>query len=90
MRPEEATQFFCRLGSRQVRAGMKATGSFRWFQRLLAELDQELLLGDPGAIHGGLPIFDEKHTRKNCIGPRSDQKQWSWGVQTSTYRPSGS
>lgn len=35
--------------------GVEATGSFRWFQRLLAELGQELLLGDPGAIHGAQP-----------------------------------
>src|SRR6478736_5092299 len=55
MHPEEATQFYRSLGSRRVRVGMEATGSFRWFQRLLAELAQELLLGDPGAIHGTQP-----------------------------------
>jgi transposase len=55
MHPEEATQFYRSMGSRQVRVGMEATGSFRWFQRLLAELAQELLLGDPGAIHGTQP-----------------------------------
>ena len=30
---------------------MEATGSFRWFQRLLEEWNQQLVLGDPGAIH---------------------------------------
>jgi transposase len=51
MHPEEATQFYRGLIGRQVRVGMEATGSFRWFQRLLGQLGQELLLGDPGAIH---------------------------------------
>ena len=55
MHPEEAVEFYRSLGGRQVSVGVEATGSFRWFQRLLAELGQELLLGDPGAIHGAQP-----------------------------------
>src|SRR5262245_13791378 len=32
-----------------VRVGMEATGYARWFERLLAELDFELWIGDPAA-----------------------------------------
>ena len=38
MHPEEAVEFYRSLGGRQVSVGVEATGSFRWFQRLLAEL----------------------------------------------------
>ena len=33
-----------------VRIGMEATGYARWFERLLAELDFELWIGDPAEI----------------------------------------
>jgi transposase len=33
-----------------VRVGMEATGSSRWFERLLAELGSELWIGDPAEI----------------------------------------
>ncbi|HVH87970.1 MAG TPA: IS110 family transposase [Terriglobales bacterium] len=33
-----------------VRVGMEATGHARWFERLLAELQYELWIGDPAAI----------------------------------------
>jgi transposase len=53
--PEEARQFYHSLVDRPVRVGLEATGSFRWFQRLLAELGQEMLLGDASAIHASNP-----------------------------------
>ena len=53
--PEEAARFYRSLAGKQVRVGVEATGSYRWFQRLLAELGQEMLLGDPGAIHASIP-----------------------------------
>ncbi len=53
--PEEATQFYRSLAGSQMRIGLEATGNFRWFQRLLAELGHRMLLGDPGAIHASIP-----------------------------------
>jgi transposase len=53
--PEEAARFYRSLGGRPVRIGLEATGNYRWFRRLLAELGQEMLLGDPGAIHASIP-----------------------------------
>jgi transposase len=48
----EAEQFYRQLkrqGAR-VRVGMEATGQSRWFERLLAELNFELWIGDPARI----------------------------------------
>jgi len=36
-------------------SGLEATGNYRWFRRLLAELGHEMLLGDPSAIHASEP-----------------------------------
>jgi transposase len=33
-----------------VRVGIEATGHARWFERLLAELEYELWVGDPAQI----------------------------------------
>ena len=33
-----------------MRIGMEATGHSRWFERLIAELDFELWIGDPAQI----------------------------------------
>ena len=48
--PEEAERFYRGLAGRQVRIGAEATGSFRWFRRLMEELGYEFLLGDAAAI----------------------------------------
>jgi transposase len=53
--PEEATRFYRSLAGRPVRVGLEATGNFRWFRRVLAELGQEMLLGDASAIHASNP-----------------------------------
>lgn len=53
--PGEATVFYRGLAGQQVRVGLEATGSYRWFRRLLSELGHEMLLGDPGAIHATIP-----------------------------------
>jgi transposase len=53
--PEEAAEFYRCLCGRQVRIGMEATGSFRWFRRLMCALGHEVLLGDPSAIHASNP-----------------------------------
>ncbi len=49
---EEAERFYRDLASRgvQVRVGMEASGHARWFERLLAELQLELWIGDAAEI----------------------------------------
>ncbi len=46
----EAENFYRDLHGHGVRVGMEATGHARWFERLLAELQYELWIGDPGEI----------------------------------------
>jgi transposase len=48
----EAERFYRDLQKRgiRVRVGMEATGYSRWFERLLAELDVEIWMGDPAEI----------------------------------------
>jgi transposase len=47
---EEAEQFYGVLKERSVRVGMEASGHARWFERLLAELQFELWIGDAAEI----------------------------------------
>ena len=49
---EEAEKFYRDLGARgaKVRVGMEASGHARWFERLLAELQFELRVGDAAEI----------------------------------------
>jgi transposase len=51
-RDGQAEKFYRDLKQRGicVRVGMEATGYSRWFERLLAELDIELWIGDPAEI----------------------------------------
>ena len=50
--PEEAEKFYRDLAAQgmQVRVGMEASGHARWFERLLAELQFELWIGDAAEI----------------------------------------
>src|SRR5437660_12098142 len=50
--PEEAEKFYRELAAQgmKVRIGMEASGHARWFERLLAELNIELWIGDAGEI----------------------------------------
>jgi transposase len=50
--PEEAEKFYRELAvaGQKVRVGMEASGHARWFERLLAELQLELRIGDSAAI----------------------------------------
>jgi transposase len=52
---EEAERFYRRLAGKQVRIGAEATGSFRWFRRLMDELGHEFVLGDASAIRASSP-----------------------------------
>jgi transposase len=48
--PEEAEKFYRALTGKKVRVGMEASGHARWFERLLAELQFELWIGDAAKI----------------------------------------
>jgi transposase len=50
---EEAEKFYRDLAAQgmKVRVGMEASGHARWFERLLAELNFELWIGDAAEIH---------------------------------------
>ncbi|MFZ0861623.1 MAG: IS110 family transposase [Candidatus Sulfotelmatobacter sp.] len=50
--PEEAEKFYRDLAAHgmKVRVGMEASGQARWFERLLAELNFELWIGDASEI----------------------------------------
>jgi len=50
---EEAEKFYRNLAApgMKVRVGMEASGHARWFERLLAELQFELWIGDAAEIH---------------------------------------
>jgi transposase len=61
----EAEQFYRELkptGAR-VRVGMEATGHSRWFERLLAELDFEVWIGDPAQIRAQQVRKQKNHRR---------------------------
>ena len=47
---EEAEKFYRALAGQEVRVGMEASGHARWFERLLAELQFELQIGDAAEI----------------------------------------
>ena len=50
---EEAEEFYRDLAAQgmKVRVGMEASGHARWLERLLAELNLELWMGDAAEIH---------------------------------------
>src|SRR5216117_3734967 len=48
--PAEAEKFYRALVGQKVRVGMEASGHARWFERLLAELQFELWIGDAAEI----------------------------------------
>jgi transposase len=47
---EEAENFYRALAGQKVRVGIEASGHARWFERLLAELQLELWIGDAAEI----------------------------------------
>jgi hypothetical protein len=47
---EEAEAFYPALAGQKVRVGMEASGHGRWFERLVAELQFELWIGDAADI----------------------------------------
>jgi len=63
----EAEKFYRDLKLRgvQVQVGMEATGYSRWFERLLAELDFEVWIGDPAKIQARR-VKKQKTDRKDA------------------------
>src|SRR5947208_3210376 len=47
---EDAEMFYRALAGQKVRVGMEASGHARWFERLLAELNFEIWIGDAAEI----------------------------------------
>src|SRR5580693_6246911 len=47
---EDAERFYRALAGQKVRVGMEASGHARWFERLVAELQFELWIGDAAEI----------------------------------------
>src|SRR5712691_2961345 len=47
---EDAEKFYRALAGQKVRVGMEASGHARWFERLLAELQFQLWIGDAAEI----------------------------------------
>lgn len=62
--PDEASKFYSQL-SGPVLVGMEACGNTLWFERLLAELGQELWLGDAGKIRA-MEIRKQKTDRRDA------------------------
>ncbi len=63
----EAEQFYRQLKQKRVsvRVGMEATGHSRWFERLLAELNYELWVGDPAQIRAK-QVRKQKNDRRDA------------------------
>jgi transposase len=61
---EEAEQFYRSL-SGSVRVRMEACGQYPWFERLLAECEHELWLGDAGAIRAAV-VRRQKTDRRDA------------------------
>ena len=57
--PDEAEKFYRSLTGQRVRVGMEASGHARWFERLLAELQFELWIGDAAEIRARLGRGDD-------------------------------
>lgn len=63
----EAEQFYRGLQGQAVRVGMEASGYARWFERLLADLGQELWIGDPSKIRAAEPRKQKTDARDAAL-----------------------
>ena len=82
--PEEAEKFYRDLAAQgmKVRVGMEASGHARWFERLLAELQIELWIGDAAVIR-------TKRVRKQKTDRQDAQQILQLAAEGSTFRRSG-
>ena len=81
---EEAEKFYRDLAAQgmKVRVGMEASGHARWFERLLAELNFELWIGDAAEIR-------TKRVRKQKTDRQDAQLILQLHAERSTFRGSG-
>ena len=65
--PDEAEKFYHALAgaNETVRIGMEASGHARWFERLMAELQFELWIGD-AAVKSGADAASDPHQCNPC------------------------
>ena len=70
------------LAGQKVRVGMEASGHARWFERLLAELQFELWIGDAAEIR-------TKRVRKQKTDRQDAQLILKLAAGRSTFRRSG-
>ena len=61
----EAEEFYRELKGKQVRVGIEATGHSRWFERLMAELNFEIWIGDPAQIRAR-QVRKQKNDRRDA------------------------
>jgi transposase len=61
----EAEEFYRQLKGKEVRVGIEATGHSRWFERLLAELNFEIWIGDPAQIRAK-QVRKQKNDRRDA------------------------
>jgi transposase len=87
----EAEEFYRGLAGQGVRVGMEAGGHARWFERLLAELGQELWIGDPRKIRAAetrrqkTDARDAAHLLELLLNGQFDKKMRIW-MPTPTER----
>lgn len=80
----EAEQFYRGLAGQRVRVGMEAGGHARWFERLLAELNLELWIGDPRKIRAAEPrkqktdARDAAHLLELLLNGEFERKMRIW------------
>jgi transposase len=61
----EARRFYQALQGQAVRVGMEAAGNSQWFERMVAELGQELWIGDAAQIRR-LVVREQKTDRRDA------------------------
>jgi transposase len=61
----EADEFYRELKGKEVRVGIEATGHSRWFERMLAELNFEIWIGDPAQIRAK-QVRKQKNDRRDA------------------------
>jgi transposase len=87
----EAEQFYRALAGQGVRVGMEAGGHARWFERLLAELGQELWIGDPRKIRAAetrkqkTDVRDAAHLLELLLNGQFEKNMRIW-VPTAAER----
>jgi transposase len=89
----EAETFYRKLKEQggSVRVGIEATGHARWFERLLAELEYELWVGDPAQIKAKRvrkQKYDREDARLLLKLMMEDRFPWVWvpGVENRDLR----